>query len=149
MARGSSRLDEEARLLSVADTFGSLSDGVMEELAQRGHDVRLKPGEVFFTAEEHEERLFVLKEGRIRVYRVDLEGRESVLVVASGGTIFREMSLTGQRLREACAQALEPSVVFVLRREDVEDLMRSNPEVALCLIRQVCERLGQLLSLIS
>ncbi len=138
-------IDEEVRLLSMVDTFESLSEWVMEELTRRRHDVRLEPGEVFFTPEkEPRERLFVLKEGRIRIYRVDPEGREMALAVAGGGTIFGEMMLTAQRLREAYAKALEPSVVFVLEREDVEDLVRSDPEIGLCLTKQLCERLRQL-----
>lgn len=58
------------------------------------------------------------------------------------------MRLTAQRLRGAYAKAVEPSVVFIVGREDLEDLMRSDPEIALCLIRQLCERLGQLVPLI-
>ena len=139
-----SGFDEEVRLLSMAETFESLSDEVTEELTRRRHNVRLEPGEVFFTPEDHQERLFLLKEGRVLIYRVDSEGRDIALTVAGGGTIFGEMTPTAQRLREAYAQAIEPCVVFVLGRDDLEDLVRSNPEVGLCLIRQLCERLGQL-----
>ena len=140
-----SGLDKEVRLLSIADTFGSLSDGIMEKLSRRGHGVHLEAGEVFYTSEEErQERLFVLKEGRILIYRADPEGREMVLAVADEGKIFGQMMLTAQRLVEAYAKAVEPSVVFVLSYQDLEDLMRSNPEVSLCLIRQLCERLRQL-----
>ncbi len=142
-----SGFDEEVRLLSMADTFESLSEGVMEELTRRGHDARLEPGEVFFTPEEeHQERLFVLKEGRVQIYRVDPEGREITLAMVDQGKVFGEMMLTAQRLREAYAKAVEPSVVFVLGREDVENLVRSDPEIGLCLTRQLCERLRQLVS---
>ena len=145
-----SGFDKEVRLLSMADTFGSLSDGIMEELSRRGHGVHLEAGEVFFTSEEErQERLFVLKEGCIRIYRVGFEGQKKVLVLVNQGTIFGEMMLTAQRLRRAYAQAVEPSVVFVLSREEVEDLVLSHPEIGLCLIRQLCERLGQLVPLIN
>ena len=141
-----SGFDKEVRLLSMADTFESLSEGVMEELSRRGHGVRLEAGEVFFTSEEeHQERLFVLKEGRILIYRVAPEGREMVLAVADEGKIFGQMMLTAQRLVEVYAKAVEPSVVFVLSHQDLEDLIWSKPEVGLCLIRQLCERLGQLM----
>ena len=140
-----SGFDKEVRLLSMADTFESHSEGVMEELSRRGRNVRLETGEVFFTSEEeHQERLFVLKEGRILIYRVDPEGRKMVLAVADEGKIFGQMMLTAQRLVEVYAKAVEPSVVFVLSHQDLEDLIWSKPEVSLCLIRQLCERLRQL-----
>ena len=141
-----SGFDKEVRLLSMADTFESLSQGVMEELSRRGRDVRLEAGDVFFTSEEeHQERLFVLKEGRLLIYRVAPEGREMVLAVADEGKIFGQMMLTAQRLVEVYAKAVEPSVVFVLSHQDLEDLIWSKPEVGLCLIRQLCERLRQLM----
>jgi CRP-like cAMP-binding protein len=140
-----SAFDEEVRLLSMADAFEGLSVGVMEELARRRHGLRLEAGEVFFTSEEeHQERLFVLKEGRLLIYRVDPGGRQMVVAVADEGKIFGQMMLTAQRLVEVYVKAVEPSVVLVLSHQDLEDLMRSNPEVSLCLIRQLCERLRQL-----
>ena len=143
MAR--SRFDEEVRLLSMVDTFESLSDEVMEELTRRCYDIRLEAGEVFFTPEEeYQERLFVLKKGRLLIYRVDPEERQMVVAVADEGKVFGQMMLTAQRLVEVYVKAVEPSVVFVLRRQDLEDLMRSDPEVSLGLIRQLCERLRQL-----
>jgi CRP-like cAMP-binding protein len=129
----------------MVDTFESLSQEVMEELTRNHRAFRLEPGEVFFTPhDEDRERLFVLKEGRIRIYKLDPEGREIALSVAVEGKIFGQMSLTAQRLGEAYAKAVEPSVVFVLSREDLEAFLRSNPEAGICLIRQLCERLGQL-----
>ena len=140
-----SGFDKEVRLLSMADTFESLSDGVMEELSRRGRNVRLEAGKVFFTSEEEQqERLFVLREGRILIYRVGPEEREMVLAVAEEGTIFGQMTLTAQQLREVYAQAVEPSVIFILSHADLEDLILSSPKVSLCLIRQLCERLRQL-----
>ena len=140
-----SGFDKEVRLLSMADTFESLSDGVMEELSRRGRNVRLEAGKVFFTSEEEQqERLFVLREGRILIYRVGPEEREMVLAVAEEGTIFGQMTLTAQQLREVYAQAVEPSVIFILSHADLENLILSSPKVSLCLIRQLCERLRRL-----
>ena len=53
-----SGFDKEVRLLSMADTFESLSEGVIEELDRRGCDIRLEAGEVFFTSEEEHKRGF-------------------------------------------------------------------------------------------
>jgi CRP/FNR family transcriptional regulator len=52
-----------------------------------------------------------------------------------------EMTLTAQRLQEAHAEAIEPSDICVLKREDLEILVRENPEVGLRMIRVLSERL--------
>jgi CRP/FNR family transcriptional regulator len=51
------------------------------------------------------------------------------------------MALTAQRLREAYAEATEPSDICVLKREDLERLVRGNPDVGLRMIRVLSERL--------
>src|SRR5215212_2915724 len=57
--------------------------------------------------------------------------------------MFGEMApLTAQRLREAYAEAAEPSDVCVLKREDPERLVRGIPDdVGLRMIRGLSERL--------
>jgi CRP/FNR family transcriptional regulator len=118
-----------------------LSEEELEELARRCPDTRLEAGEIFFTPEEDLERLFVLKEGRIQVFKVSSEGPELTLAVVRGGAIFGEMALTAQRLRESYARAMEPSVVMSLRREDLEDLIQSNAKVGFRLVNSLSERL--------
>jgi CRP/FNR family cyclic AMP-dependent transcriptional regulator len=132
---------EEVRLLSVSDVLEPLSEGEIEELARRNPDTRLEPGEIFFTPEEDLERLYVLKEGRVRVYKTGPEGQEVTLEVVRAGSVFGEMALTAQRLRDSYAMAEEPSVVFSLRREDLERLIRGNAEVGFRLMRSLSERL--------
>lgn len=49
--------------------------------------------------------------------------------------MFGEMALTAQRLREAYAEAMEPSDICVLKNEDLERLVRGNSDVGLRMIR--------------
>jgi CRP/FNR family cyclic AMP-dependent transcriptional regulator len=132
---------EEVRLLSASDLLEPLSEGELEELARRDPDARLEAGEVFFTPGEELERLYVLKEGRVRVYKTNAEGQEVTLEVVRAGSVFGEMALTAQRLRDSYAVAEEPSVVFSLRREELEDLIRGNAEVGFRLVRSLGEQL--------
>jgi CRP/FNR family transcriptional regulator, cyclic AMP receptor protein len=137
--------NEEVRLLSMVDVLEPLSAEEIEELARWHSDTRLEQGEVFFAPQERGEKLFILEEGRVRIYRnsTSLQGQEITLAVAEEGTIFGEMALTAQRLREAYARALEPSIVVSLKREDLEELILSSPEVGLRLVHLLSERLRQ------
>ena len=72
-------LREEMRLLSAVDILEPLSEEEMEELARHNPDIRLREGEILFTPEEAGERLFILKQGRIRLYKAGSEGQEITL----------------------------------------------------------------------
>jgi CRP/FNR family cyclic AMP-dependent transcriptional regulator len=134
-------LQEEIRLLSMVDILGPLSDEEMENLAKRSPDTFLEQDDILYTPKEGTERLFILKKGRVQVYEIDKEGEEITLSVIEDGNVFGEMALTGQSLEGLYVRAITPSTVVSLRREDVEDLIRKEPEVGLRLVRDLAERL--------
>jgi len=136
-------LEEEVRLLSMVDVLEPLSEEELEELARRAPDTHVEQGETIYTPEENSERLFVLKRGRVRVYKIDPEGHELTLSVVEDGTILGEMALTGQHLPGVYLQALKPSVVATLKRRDLEHLILKAPEVGLRLVRLLSERLHE------
>jgi CRP/FNR family transcriptional regulator, cyclic AMP receptor protein len=138
-------LEEKVWLLSRVDVFESLSREELEEVARRACDTHLKRGEVMRKPqEEGDEALYVLKEGRVQLYVEIPDGGEVTLSVVEGGSIFGELALAGgQRSGEVCARALEPSLVCSLKTEGVEQLIESNPQVGLAMVRLLSERLRE------
>ena len=133
--------EEKIRLLSMVDVLEPLSEEELEEFSWRVPDIHVEQGEIFYTPGDRSEALFMLKRGRVRIYKVAPDGWEFTLAVVEAGTMFGEMALTAQRLREAYAEAVEPSDICVLKSEDLERIVRSNPDVGLRMIRVLSERL--------
>lgn len=133
--------EEEARIFSTVDVLEVLSPEELDELARTLPDTRLHEGEFLYMPTERGEELFVLKEGRVRVYKTNRSGGEFTLEILGKGTVFGEMSLGPGRLRAAYARAIEPSLVASLSRENLEKLVRKNPEVGVRLVRLFSERL--------
>jgi len=104
--------------------------------------LHLEPREVLFTPEEdHRGELYILEKGRIRIYKMTLEGRELTIDMVVAGVVFGEMALTGQRGQEMYAQAMEPSVVCPLSCTELEHLMLEKPEVGVRIVHLLSERL--------
>jgi CRP/FNR family cyclic AMP-dependent transcriptional regulator len=133
-------LEEEVKMLSMVDILEPLSEEELEELAHRCPDRRIDVGEFLYTPSDPSERLFVLKRGKVRIYRI-AEGGEITLAMVDEGTVFGEMALTGQHLREAHAQAMEPTLVLSMRRADLEHFISKNPKVGLRVAQLLSERL--------
>jgi CRP/FNR family cyclic AMP-dependent transcriptional regulator len=138
--QGTMRKDEEVELLSRVDLFDSLSKEEIRQLLDENPDVHLEEGETFYAPWEHDGELFVLKKGRMRLYRTE-GAREFTLEVVEAGTVFGEMAFTSHRLRDSFAEAMEPSVVFVMDHAAVERLITEKPQVGLRMIRLLSERL--------
>lgn len=134
--------EEKVRLLSMVDILEPLSREEIKELSLRVPDTRVERGKILYTPQEKSEWLFMLKKGRVRIYRVAPDGREFTLTVVKAGTVFGEMSLTAQRLENAYAEAMEPSVICVMKRRDLEHLVMEKPQVGLKVMRVLSERLS-------
>jgi CRP/FNR family transcriptional regulator len=132
---------EKIRLLSLVDVLEPLSEDELEEFARRIPDTHVEKGQIFYAPEGRSEALFMLKKGRVRVYKVTPDGWEFTLATVEAGTMFGEMELTAQRMWEAYAEATAPSDICILKSEDIEHLVRENPEVGLRMVRLLSERL--------
>jgi CRP/FNR family transcriptional regulator len=134
-------LEEEVHVLSRAETLDPLSEEDLRGLLVRSRDINLDSGETFFSPEDTTEKLFILKKGRVRIFRQS-EGRELTLAEIEPGMMFGEMALTGQRIRGSYAQAIEPSVLISMSRTDLEHIIEENPQVGTRLVHLLSERLA-------
>jgi CRP/FNR family cyclic AMP-dependent transcriptional regulator len=134
--------EEKLRLLSMVDILEPLSQEEIKELSLRVPDTYIEQGRILYTPQEKSEALFMLKEGRVRIYRVGPDGREFTIAVVGAGTVFGEMSLTAQSLENACAEAMEPVVICKMRRDDLERLVMDKPQVGLKVMSVLSERLS-------
>jgi CRP/FNR family transcriptional regulator, cyclic AMP receptor protein len=134
-------LEEEVHVLSRAETLDPLSEEDLRGLLERKRDINLDSGETFFSPEDTTEKLFILKKGRVRIFRQS-EGRELTLAEIEPGMMFGEMALTAQRIRDSYAQAIEPSVLISMSRTDLEHIIEENPQVGNRLVHLLSERLA-------
>ncbi len=134
--------EEKLRLLSMVDILEPLSREEINELSIRVPDTYFQRGQILYTPQEKSEALFMLKKGRVRIYRVGPDGREFTLAVVGAGMVFGEMSLTAQRLENAYAEAMEPVVICKMRRDDLERLVMDKPQVGLKVMSVLSERLS-------
>src|SRR3712207_8036596 len=74
---------KRTELLSLVDVLETLSQEELKELAAACPGIRLTKGEDVYHRREHRDGLFLLEEGRVRVYRVSLQGDQLTLVLLS------------------------------------------------------------------
>ena len=125
--------------LRDVDIFRDLDHAEVEALGKRTPMQRVQAGTVFFSPEQAAEVLFILKEGRVRLYHLSADGKALTTAVLEPGTIFGEMAMLGQRLHQSYAEALSPCLLCLMSREDVKNMLLSDPRVA----TRIAEMLGQ------
>src|SRR3712207_9001549 len=97
---------EQIRLLSTVDVFEPLSAKEIERLDERLPDARLETGDIFYSPDDPSEKVFLLRRGKARNYKVAGGGRGFTPLVVGAGTMVWGMSLTAQRRPRACAHGM-------------------------------------------
>ncbi len=134
----SEALPDKITHLRTIDIFADLTKAEIEQVGKRTAMQRVRPGTVFYSSEQTAEVLFILKEGRVRLYHLSPEGKELTTAILEAGTIFGEMAMLGQRLHESYAEALTPCLLCLMSREDVKASLLSDPRIA----ARIAEMLG-------
>ncbi len=98
-------------------------------------------GQIFHSPNEIGEQLFVLRSGRVRIYKLSPEGRALTLMVLEPVTIFGEMTLVGQWLHDTFAEAMSECVIGLIGRDTLRQILADHPQVALAFMELMGQRL--------
>lgn len=134
-------MDEKQDYLSDVDLFRDLSGRDMAELDRITTITSVPRGRVFYQPEDVSEVLFMVKAGRVQLYRISPEGKKLVIATLGPGTLFGEMALLGQQMHNAFAEALDDCLILVMSRADLERLILNKPEVGLRILETTGKRL--------
>ncbi len=129
--------------LSEIEIFQDLTDQEMEEMDRSTTMSTCEPGRVFYGPDEAGEALFLLKKGRVQLYRLSPEGKKLVVAVLEKGAIFGEMSLVGQGMHNTFAESIDECTLCVMSRIDVERIVEEKPQVALRFLESMAIRLRE------
>jgi CRP-like cAMP-binding protein len=132
---------EKMRYLSELTVFQDLSPREMEDLNRITTMSTVPKGRVFYRPEEQSEVLFILKEGKVQLYRISPEGKKLVITTLGSHTLFGEMALLGAKMHNTFAEAAEDCLICVMSRNDLERLILSKPQVALRILEITGRRL--------
>jgi CRP-like cAMP-binding protein len=128
---------DAARLLSRAAVFSGVSASRLAELAPHTLTRHLEAGDFLFREGETGTSMYVLGEGRIRLYLTGPDGSESTLALLDAPDSFGELAVFDGGPRSASAVAVTPSKVVSLSGAAMRKAYRSDPDLADSLLRSL------------
>ena len=131
-------------LLRASDLFHELSEEQMGDVERMTVMTSCERGRLVYTPGETGEALFLLKKGKVHIYRITPEGKKLVTAVIAPGTLFGQMEFTGTTLSESYAEAQEDSILCVMSRHDIEELVLRYPSIGLRLMGHLSRRMKEL-----
>lgn len=123
-----------------------------ETLMEVGRDAPMnavRKGTLIMEPGQHSDVLFLLKDGRVRIYKISAEGKEFTLALLGPGNIFGEIGNLSTGTQGAYAEALDDTVLCLWRKPDVERIMQKHPQLALRVMEVLSSRLKQMQELMG
>ena len=137
-----------ADFLHSVPYFNTLAPAEINRIAKGTLERSFAKGEVLFLEGEYCLDLYVVKTGRIRIFKSSPDGREQVLLTAGEGATFNDVPVFDGGSNPASASALEISIVYIIPRETVLSLM-ADCLVAKSIIELFAARLRHLTTLVE
>jgi CRP-like cAMP-binding protein len=123
-----------------ATVLGQLPQEKWDELVRAVEDLVVAPGTVIFRQGDPGDKFYLIRTGRVRVFREDAS-LETEISVLQAGDDFGEMALFMDEPRSATVAALEETRLMVLSKEQFQSILRDFPNVTFAFVRQMSERI--------
>ena len=121
--------------------FASLNHEERMEVAEIASSRTFDKGETVYRAGDGGGLLFVLHTGRVKLYRLTVNGKEQVLRLVEPGEFIGELSLFSSLPLTDNAQALETTTMCVLQGDRLRALMAKYPSIAFKVMDELSRRL--------
>ncbi len=121
--------------------FADLDDKDLQKIIKLGTRQKYKKGNIVVLEQESGAALFVIISGKVKVVRMDEDGREVILSMFGPGEFFGEMALLDGLARSASVVATVKSELFMIHRRDFLELLHDFPTVAISLLAELAMRL--------
>ena len=99
-----------------------------------------EPSQYIYLPDEPAQKVYLINEGRIKIGTYGEEGKEVTKAVLCAGEVFGELAIIGQEQRRDFAYVIEPTVLCVLERDDLGNLLRERSELQLFFMRLIGNR---------
>lgn len=128
-------------VVQQAPLFSGLSPEDTRALVKSMDETHLPRGEVLFHEGDSGDRVYVVIEGKVKLGRHAVDGRENLLAILGPGQMFGELSLFDPGPRSATVTAVTDTVLLELSQERLLAWLDGRPDVARGLLAQLAGRL--------
>lgn len=123
--------------LKTCDLFERLSDTEAERLNRRALVRRFKKKSVIYAPSEEGQTVLVLAKGRVKIFDLTHDGRETILAFIEQGELFGELAALDGHPRREFAEAVEECEILAIPGEDFLTLLESRADLALSVTKLV------------
>lgn len=134
---------------SKVSIFAALNNEELLEIVKMTGHRSYHKGETIFLEDAEAKTLYLVNEGKIKIYKYTKDGKEQILHILSEGDFFGELNLLKTGKYNFNAEAIAPTKLCTLTKEKMRELILAKPEIGLKILEVVGERLAKVETLVQ
>lgn len=134
-------MDHHIYCMHKVPIFKNLTSEEMDELTPLLIHLEFNRGEELFHPGEKSDQLYIINEGKIKISRISVEGKEQVISVLEVGDFIGEKAIFNDEETTDHATALEFSKICVIKRDDLLKHMEKNPKTSIKIVQALSQKL--------
>jgi CRP/FNR family transcriptional regulator len=128
-------------VLARTPLFGALGQEAAAALNAVARPRRFPRGALIFSEGDNGDSLYVVVDGKVKVFRTATDGRENMLAVLGPGEMFGELSLFDPGPRTATVAAITDCVLTSVAHDALRPWLTGRPELSEQLLQALARRL--------
>ncbi|GJL62799.1 MAG: Crp/Fnr family transcriptional regulator [Nitrospirales bacterium] len=130
--------------LKKIQVFADLSWQERQELHRTTRTASYRKNELISLSGVTRENVYLLKEGQVKISKMNQDGRQSTVAVLETGEIFGELEALGTAVHESMVEAVKAVTICEIQREVFDKYMQAYPETGGKTIKFMGGRLQQI-----
>jgi CRP-like cAMP-binding protein len=136
-------MEKILQIISGIPLFQGLSPDELAKIRRIAVDKFYGKDRTIFVEGDAGNGFYIVAEGRIKIFKVSLDGKEQILHIYGPGQPFGEVPVFSGKKFPASAQALLKSHLLFFPRDAFAELISSNPSLSMNMLAMMSMRLRQ------
>lgn len=141
--------ENPSNCIEIVPIFSNLTEEEMLEIANITTEAKFDKGAYVYMANDLGGKLYVLHSGRVKISRLNFNGKEQVLRIVEPGEFMGELTLLSNTPLTDNAEVVEKTLMCMIDGNKLKELMNKYPSIAFKVMEVLSKRLEQAESLIE
>lgn len=142
-------MTSKLELLKASPYFSGLGSNELEAINRHVFKKSYDRGAMIALEGEMAEALYFVASGAVKVFKTSADGKEQTLAIIRPEETFNEVPVFDGDASPASAQAMTPVSLYGISRNDIENILRGYPSMAINVIKVMAGRLRHLVTLVE
>jgi len=136
-------MEKILKIISSTPLFQNLQVADLKSIREIALDKFYNKGRTVFSEGDKGIGFYVVADGRVKIYKVSIDGKEQILHIYGSGSPFGEVAVFAGKNFPANAETLLKSHLLFFPRAAFVDLISKNPSLSLNMLAMLSMRLRQ------